>query len=682
MRYVVAIALIAGLLTTTHVAATKALEASARNAVLVNTSGRQRMLSQRILFLSEQAVYGRSEKAKAQLNDAVNLFSSSQLKLAKDTRLSAELIDLYEGEGQLNQRVHEFSMLAKAVEERSGDSESDPHSALQELLAYDRELLLHDLDLSVKGFEDIAKRDSARLDALQGWSLFAAIIVLLLEGLFIFLPAQLTVTSSINRLEQQKQALKKAKINAIERNQRLEALKAKVEHEALHDALTGLPNRRALEQAMAKLKKETQNTSNTISVMHIDLDRFKLINDTLGHAAGDHVLRHVASTLKSNLPETDMVARVGGDEFVVLPELNSDPETLSERAERIIEAMRKPIPFKDSVCHFGASIGIGIGISSGKTEYVDPSDLLVKADIALYRAKELGRGRFEFFSDDLAIEVEMAKRMSDELIFAFERNEFTVHYQPIFCTRTGTIVAVEALARWNHPNLGLQTAGSFVDQLDDMGLTSELDKVIIRLVAEDIEQAKKAGTPFPRVAINVSAKSLLRNGFVEQIRELNMPLDAISLELSESIDFDNNVEAIMKQLSVLRGLGVDIEIDDFGTGHASIFSFHKIRPTRVKIARELISDAEHSQETREMIGVICKLAKAYGAETIAEGIESEALATIVAVLGCDLLQGFGLSLPKERAKVLVEIANETRQIERQSEAADTAVHPKLLSVNE
>lgn len=651
-RYIFAIALIIALLTTTHVAASMALHANAKNADLVNKSGRQRMLSQRIMYLSLQAVDHDAAGTRERLLASVDLFEDSQADLARRPSLSAELLGLYEGPAGLNARVAAYADPAREIALREGD----PQANLQKLLDFDSETLLRDLDRAVSGFEAVANADAERLETVQNISFYAAVLILLIEGVIIFLPAQRLVSRSISDLERQSKVITQAKVEMMKRNQELEVMKEKVEHEAMHDSLTGLPNRRSLQLSMQKYKARAATAGGTISVMHIDLDRFKEINDTLGHAAGDHVLTHVAKTLCQCVSEDEIVARVGGDEFVILPKLNASTEYLSDLAEAIITAMRRPVPFNDSVCQFGASIGIGIGISSEDTSASDPSELLVKADIALYRAKELGRGRYEFFSDALAEEVESTKKTSDELLTAFEDKQFIVHYQPIFDARSQRICSLEALVRWQHPDKGILPAGAFIDHVYRLGLAAELDVIVLEQVERDVATAKTQGVSLAPVAINVSANSLQGGQLFDRIRRSPLIEHGLSLEISESVDFEREIEAILDKLNEMRDLGVTIEIDDFGTGHASIFSFQQIEPHRIKIARELLIDVESSKKTRQLILGTCRMAKAFGAEVVAEGAENAEMARTLQMLGCDYIQGFGLSRPKGLEQLIYEIS--------------------------
>lgn len=345
---------------------------------------------------------------------------------------------------------------------------------------------------------------------------------------------------------------------------------------------------------------------------------------------------------------------------------------LKALAENIIRKMAKPVHYEKSICQVGASIGICIGISQTERTASDPRDLLVRADVALYRAKELGRGRYEFFSDDLSEQVEAAKLTSNELLLAFERSEFTVHYQPVFHAKSGMISSLEALVRWDHPSYGIKTAGAFIGDVNALGLSTALDNLVLEIVEEHVRRAKSEGIDLPRIAINVTAKSLLASDFIERVVRSPLAPGRLAIEISESVDFEGSMDDIQMKLSRLREVGLDIEVDDFGTGHASIFSFQQIKPARVKIAREIIQNVEESQETRQMLKAICQLAKSFGAQTIAEGIETNSMANIVQLMGCDYMQGFGLSRPKRLSQLLFELSLTTVERDRDTRVGKTA----------
>ena len=650
-RYAVAVALIAMLVGTSHFAAMRALEAHANNAELINTAGRQRMLSQRIMYLGLRASHHTKNQTVARLETSVSQLVAAQSDLAGHERLSRDLTDLYEGPGQLNARVTRFAVIAQEIADQPGEA----HDHLDALLAFDSEGLLRDLDRAAFLFEVMARRDAKYLEQIEQVSFFAALLILMIEAIIIFVPAQRLVTRTIAELQAQSDIATQAKVDAIRRNRELETLKDKVEHDALHDALTGLPNRRALEAVMGQRKQGARQSYRVHSVLHVDLDRFKQINDTLGHAAGDFVLKRVAKTLRACTRPQDFVARIGGDEFVVLPAPNASLEDLSVLAQRIIDTVRQPVLYHGKTCHIGASIGISVGLPRGGRSRAGPPDLLVEADIALYRAKELGRGRFAVFTPQLAEDFEAAKRTSDELLNALNAREFCVHYQPIFHAQSEDMASLEALVRWQHPTKGLQSAHAFIEQAQQLGLGAELDLMVLKMIERDVAAARDMGVDLPPVAINVSASSLKQGTVLEEIKSSTLIEHGLSLEISESVDFDSDIERIIAQLQAVRDRGVSIEIDDFGTGHASIFSFQRIEPDRIKIARELLRDVTRSDRTRQLIRSTCKLAKSFDTLVVAEGAEDIEMARTLTALGCDFIQGYGLSRPKPLDQLIFEL---------------------------
>src|SRR5690606_22445853 len=258
------------------------------------------------------------------------------------------------------------------------------------------------------------------------------------------------------------ESLKRANMLTEARNAELEVAKARIEFNSLHDSLTGLPNRRYLDEVLAAHIESFTTAGERAGLLHLDLDRFKQINDTLGHAAGDAMLVHAARILKANLRSGDFVARVGGDEFVVIckiepADMERWSELLARLAGRIIEQMHQPVPYHGHECRFGVSIGIACDLD----QVADPRRLFVNADLALYRAKSRGRNRHQFFNDALQAEIVTTKRIADDILSGLERNEFVAWYQPQFDAVTHAIVGVEALARWNHPTEGVLAPSDF-----------------------------------------------------------------------------------------------------------------------------------------------------------------------------------------------------------------------------
>lgn len=442
--------------------------------------------------------------------------------------------------------------------------------------------------------------------------------------------------------------LQGAKNLAEIRNAELIEAQSRIEYDALHDSLTGLPNRRYLD---SELKRDGSFGSDKIAILHIDLDRFKHINDTLGHAAGDAMLIHVAGVLKSAVSPEDFVARIGGDEFVVLCRSGFDADQLGVLADEIISQMRQPVYYHGHQCRFGVSIGIALEDS----ELSDPRRLLVNADIALYRAKSMGRNRHEFFSKTLQAEIVRTKRVADEILGGLERNEFCAHYQPQFDARTLEIAGVEALARWNHPREGLLAPDAFLGVAEELNVVADIDKVILEQTLANFARWKLLGLPIPRTSVNVSARRLRDEELIKSLNKLDIPSGSVSFELVESIFLDENDEVVVRNVEQIKKLGIDIEIDDFGTGYASIVSLLRLQPRRLKIARQLIVPIVESPKQRQVVASIIDIGKSLGIEVVAEGVETMQHVRTLRDMGCDLLQGYALCRPLTEA-ALTEFA--------------------------
>jgi len=440
--------------------------------------------------------------------------------------------------------------------------------------------------------------------------------------------------------------LKRANTLSEARNVELEAVRARVEFDALHDSLTGLPNRRFLDQMLAAHIEKFAAAGERAALLHIDLDRFKQINDTLGHAAGDAMLTHAAAVLKSNLRKTDFVARVGGDEFVVLckadvPDEKSWNEQLAHLADRIIGEMHQPVLYEGHECRFGVSIGI----ASDFDALADPGRLLVNADIALYRAKSRGRNRYQFFNDTLQAEIVTTKRTADEILSGLERDEFIAHYQPQFDAATLNIVGVEALVRWKHPTEGLLLPGRFMKIAEELNVVGAIDRVILEQTLQHFNEWAAAGLQLQKASVNVSARRLHDEELIKSLREMNIKPGTISFELVESIFLDENDELVTWNVEQIKELGIDIEIDDFGTGYASIVSLLKLKPRRLKIDRQLVAPVISSANQRQLVASIIEIGKSLGIEVLAEGVETMKHARVLTALGCNALQGYALARP-------------------------------------
>ncbi|MDR6756153.1 diguanylate cyclase (GGDEF)-like protein/PAS domain S-box-containing protein [Mycoplana sp. BE70] len=434
--------------------------------------------------------------------------------------------------------------------------------------------------------------------------------------------------------------LKHAKAVADAKNLELEQAKDRIEHNSLHDPLTGLGNRRKLDGHLEGLAKRSRSKAVNIAILHIDLDRFKQINDTLGHAAGDALLVHVAQILRSSVDHNDLVARIGGDEFVVV--IESDDHThLSALSQRITGLMRQPVDYNGHMCRFGVSIGIAV--ASGTR--IDTRKLLVNADIALYRAKGLGRNRHEFFTSVLEAEIVSNKRMADDILSGIENNEFIPYYQPQICARTLKLAGVEALIRWHHPQNGLLLPDRFLKVAEDLNVTATLDRIVLEKALIDCSRWAAKGILMPKISVNVSARRLRDETLVETLTGLSILPGQITFELVESIFLDESDDVVLRNIERIKELGIDIEIDDFGTGHTSIVSLLKLRPKRLKIDRQLVAPILTSRHEQALVRSIIDIGKSLGIEIVAEGVETMAHAEMLSALGCDLLQGFAFAAP-------------------------------------
>lgn len=457
-------------------------------------------------------------------------------------------------------------------------------------------------------------------------------------------PKMLGVNWDVTEEVEAKRDLERAMALAEARNRELEETKARIEHNSLHDTLTGLPNRRYLDSWLTERAHRCHEKGGSIALLHIDLDRFKQINDTLGHVAGDAMLVHAAGLLRGNLTDDDFVARVGGDEFILVCTYDGPATRLDKIARAIVEQMRQPVPYEGHFCRFGASIGIAV--QSGRS--VDAKRLLIDADIALYRAKRRGRNGYEFFSEALQAETINTKRVADDILRGIEQNEFLPYYQPLFDAQTFGLAGVEALARWNHPD-GVLAPAAFLKIAEDLNVVTAIDRVILEDALEDFERWEKAGLEVPSVSVNVSFRRLHDDNLIPSLRHLPIKPGQLAFELLESIFLDEPDDIVSFNIDQIRELGIDISIDDFGTGHASILSLLKLRPKRFKIDRQFIESITTSESQRRLIGSLVDIGRSLSIKVVAEGVETMDQARILRDLGCDILQGYAFARPMPAA---------------------------------
>ncbi|MEM8794743.1 MAG: ABC transporter substrate binding protein [Pseudomonadota bacterium] len=431
-------------------------------------------------------------------------------------------------------------------------------------------------------------------------------------------------------------------------NRALKVVNRKLSHDAMHDALTGLGNRRFVEHALKHNFAENER----VALYHIDLDRFKHINDTLGHDAGDFVLCSVGDVLRDRAGDDGFAARIGGDEFLIVRPFQSRKDAI-DLAKEIVHLLAVPLTFRDHTCRFGASVGVSLSTDTA----VGGLDLFQKADIALNCAKEDGRNRACLFNEGLGHKLLGERTLANEIAQGLDRGDFIPFFQPQISAKTGELVGIEALARWQHPTRGLLAPATFLPVAESMGLISEIDRCMLLHARDILADWRAEGVTVPRLSVNTSANRLQTDKLTQKLASIDLGGTELCFELLESIFLDDTKDPLMVRIDELREAGVRVEIDDFGTGHASIVSLLRLNPDGFKIARDLTNTIEDDQGMVRLVASIVDMGRSLGMEVVAEGVETTAQAEILAKFGCHTLQGFGICKPADADTVLKFIKN-------------------------
>ena len=427
-------------------------------------------------------------------------------------------------------------------------------------------------------------------------------------------------------------------------NARLEAeiserklAEGRARHLADHDALTGLPNRRILEDRLTQALALSYRNRKQTAAMFVDLDRFKTINDSLGHAVGDQLLKAVAERLVKQLRVGDTVCRIGGDEFViVLPEITRGGDA-AQVAQKIIDTLSDPIGLEGRDITVTPSIGISVFPEDGS----DAETLIRNADAAMYHAKEMGRSNYQFFTDQMNLAASRRLTLENDLRRAVQKNELVVYYQPISELKTGCAVMHEALLRWKHPSRGLVSPVDFIQLAEDTGLILRIGEQALR---DACAWAHKIGVDkrMP-VAVNISARQFNDPKLVEMVartlKETGLPADMLELEITESTVM-RQTDVTLAMLNKLKDLGVSLAIDDFGTGYSSLAYLKRFPVNKLKIDKSFITDVPKSRDHNAIVTAIISLAHALSLRVVAEGVETEAQLEFLQGAGCDLIQGY------------------------------------------
>jgi diguanylate cyclase len=424
----------------------------------------------------------------------------------------------------------------------------------------------------------------------------------------------------------------------------LQKANAQLQHQALHDALTGLPNRLLLQDRLTQAIASATRDGTKIGVIGLDLDRFKNINDSLGHSAGDELLKEVAKRLLRTVRGQDTIARMGGDEFaLVLPGIDDKAE-LEPIAQAILAEIGKTYRIQNAQLHTSPSIGISVFPDNGREAHM----LLAHSDEAMYFAKQCGRNNFQFFSAEMSVFTHERIELENDLRFALERKQFELHYQPKVDIASGRVNGTEALLRWRHPTRGLISPASFIPLAEETGLIIPIGEWVLREACLQAARWQQAGMSFIRVAVNLSAKQFRQKNLVEIVQsaldEARLPHHFLELELTESSVMSDSEESA-QILEELSRLGVLISIDDFGTGYSSMSYLRRFPIDKLKIDRSFIRDLTANPDGASIVRAIISLAHSLRLKVIAEGVESDEQLAALRELGCDQYQGYYFSPP-------------------------------------
>ncbi|SDN85613.1 PAS domain S-box-containing protein/diguanylate cyclase (GGDEF) domain-containing protein [Halomonas shengliensis] len=434
------------------------------------------------------------------------------------------------------------------------------------------------------------------------------------------------------------------------------AYEAQLAYHASHDALTGLGNRAMLEDRLAHDLALAARQGTRLGVMFIDLDEFKPINDSLGHAIGDRLLQQLARRLAQVLRRGDTLARFGGDEFVIL--LNGLKEEVQalEVAERLLELVARPYRIEGHELHLTASIGIAVSADDG----TPPMELIQQADMAMYRAKQHGRNAYQWFTPEITARVGERVALRNELQDAIETDAFELHYQPLF-GRDGEVVGMEALLRWHHPKRGDISPATFIPFAEQTGQIMPISRWVLSRACRDMEALRREGLTSLGVSVNLSPLQFHRGNFLttlrETLRETGLPPGQLTLELTEGV-LMNDTESAIDTLDALRGMGIRVAIDDFGTGYSSLSYLKNLPIDTVKIDRSFIHEIERNERDSAITLGIVSMAHHLGLKVVAEGIETPTQHRLVKEHGCDVFQGFLLArpMPLERLRAFLDVS--------------------------
>lgn len=463
-----------------------------------------------------------------------------------------------------------------------------------------------------------------------------------------------TLDSYVLQLQQANENLVVASLNAYSMAEEIDTAKARMAHLAQHDALTDLPNRILLNDRLVQALALAQRQRKRMAVMFLDLDRFKNINDSLGHAVGDQLLQSVARRLTATVRNSDTVCRQGGDEFVILLADVDQAEDAASSAQKILAALAA----SHRIDHFELHVTVSIGISIYPDDGQDAETLIKNADTAMYQAKESGRNHYQLFAQNMNAQAVERHSIENGLRNALERQEFVLHFQPKINLVSGAISGIEALIRWQHPQRGLILPEQFVGIAEECGLIVPIGEWVLREACTQAQRWQSAGLAPVTVAVNISTVQFRQKTFIETLvdilQETGLAADCLELELTESV-LMQDAEATISVLRVLKSMGVRLAIDDFGTGYSSLSYLKRFPIDTLKIDQSFMQDITHasaSSDDAAIVSAVVGMGKSLNQCVVAEGIETREQMAFLQARGCGEGQGFYFSEPVTADEVM------------------------------
>ena len=609
------------------------------NAVLAQAADQKR-ITQRIVTLADAALRAAPRERKAIIDDIAS--SAGQLASGHDKfqralrGMSVEtgnaVMTVFEGAPHhLDILSSRFESLAKrfasSAAAESGFAPASPDRPAKQLAA---EMTGPLAAMTISGYGEAENRIAANATGglagtlVKHHALFTITISLIaLVALTIFLPLS--------------EAVEKRTTDLVEARNSMEYI-------AAHDGLTGLHNRAFLVDHFETLLSGAQRRGERVAVLQIDLDGFKQINDTLGHAAGDLVLVKTAERMRESCRASDLCVRLGGDEFVMILAAAGATEDINMVATRALQRINEAIDFEGATIAVGASAGIAVF----PVDAANAQELLVHSDLALYNAKKIG-GMHCFFSDELRQELDNRKMLERDMREAIAANAFQPWFQPQVSLIDGKIAGVEALVRWNHDVRGRVSPGEFLPVAEKTGLMSEIGRIVIAKAIAKAAEWHNGGIEFGRLAVNVSGAELREPDFsaflFETLARTGLPHRRLSLEIVESVILDDERSGIAAKLRAIRATGIHLELDDFGTGYASLAHVNPNEIDRLKIDRRFVQNINTNADNTKIVRAITELARGLGISIIAEGAETEKELDSLLAIGCENVQGYSIAFP-------------------------------------